>query len=139
MNNEELLCSVSAWRSLGICERSAWSASRPVVLWHFLVLHYCVGHHFRAFVDHWVSGSLIGAMCVPLHVLVVFLCSASRGRNIKKIFFLRILNNVVTFMLRSQCVAMFIIRNSSNSRSMAFHLLRPVCIYGNSQTDLSVT
>ena len=32
-------------------------------LWHFMGLRYCVGHHFRAFSDHWVSGSLKG-QCV---------------------------------------------------------------------------
>ena len=26
---------LNAWYSLGLCEHSAWSASRPVALWHF--------------------------------------------------------------------------------------------------------
>ena len=55
------------------------SASRPVVLQHFPALHYCVGHDCRAFGDHWISGSLKGAMHVPLHVPVVLLCSAYRA------------------------------------------------------------
>ena len=42
------------------------------------MLHYCVGHDSRAFGDHWVSGSLKGAIREPLHVLVVLLCSAYR-------------------------------------------------------------
>ena len=42
-------------------------------------MHYCVRYHFRAFGDHWVSSSLIGAMCTPLHVLVVLLCSGCRA------------------------------------------------------------
>ena len=73
-NDEEL--DLSAWRSLGVCERSAWSASRPVALWRFPALRYCVGHNSWAFGDHWVSCSLKGAMRAPLHVLVVLLCSA---------------------------------------------------------------
>ena len=72
----ELNVILSAWRSLGVCERLACSASRLVALWRFLALRYCVGHHFRAFGDHWVSGSLKEAMRAPLHVLVVLLCSA---------------------------------------------------------------
>ena len=40
---------LSAWHSLGICDHSVWSASRPVVLWFFLVLRYCVGRDSRAF------------------------------------------------------------------------------------------
>ena len=47
-----------------------------MALWHFLALHYCVGRDSRAFGDHWVSGSLKGAMRALLHVLVVLLCSA---------------------------------------------------------------
>ena len=49
-----------------------------MALWHFPVLHYCVGSDSRAFGDHWVSGSLERAMPVPLYVLVVLLCSAHR-------------------------------------------------------------
>ena len=45
-----------------LCEHLAWSASRPVALWRFLALRYCVRHHFRACGDHWVSGSLMGAI-----------------------------------------------------------------------------
>ena len=64
-----------------------WSASRPVALWHFLVLHYCVGHDSRAFGDHWVSGGLkLGAMRAPLHVLVVLLCSAYRAFSCSLLF-----------------------------------------------------
>ena len=44
VSNEELVFSV-----LGVCEHSAWSASRPVALWHFPVLCYFVGHESRAF------------------------------------------------------------------------------------------
>ena len=54
VNDKELVFSV-----LGVCERLAWSASRSVALWHFLALWYCIGHHFRAFGDHWVSSSVV--------------------------------------------------------------------------------
>ena len=47
-------------------------------MWHFPVLHYCVGRDSRAFADHWVSGSLEGAM-INLHVLAVLLCSVYRA------------------------------------------------------------
>ena len=53
-----------------------WSASRPVALWRFPALRYCVGLDSRAIGDHWVSCSLKGAMRAPLHVLVGLLCSA---------------------------------------------------------------
>jgi len=59
-------------------ERSAWSACRPVALWHFPKLCYCVVHDSRALGDHWVS-SLDGAMHVPFHMLVVLLYSAHRA------------------------------------------------------------
>ena len=71
---------LSAWPGLSVCQPSAWSVSRPVALWHFLALHYYVRHHLRAFGDHWVSGSLKGAMRVPLNVLIVLLCSAYRAK-----------------------------------------------------------
>lgn len=50
------------------------------MLWVVMVLHYCVlggvtpGHSG----DHRVSGSLGGAICVPLHELVALLCSVYR-------------------------------------------------------------
>ena len=65
---------LSAQRSVGVCERSAWSASRPVALWCFLALRYCVRDHFRASGGLWFSGNLKGAMRAPLHMLVVLLC-----------------------------------------------------------------
>ena len=52
---------------------------RPVALWHFSGLHYYAGHDSRACGDHWVSSSLKGAMCAPLHLLVVLLCSMYRA------------------------------------------------------------
>ena len=49
-----------------------WFASTPVALWHYVtVLRVTPG----LFGDHLVSGGLKGAMCAPLHVLVVLLCS----------------------------------------------------------------
>ena len=39
-------------------------------------MHYCLRYDSRAFWPSWVSGSLKGVMPVPLHVLVVLLCSA---------------------------------------------------------------
>ena len=51
-----------------------------------MTLRYCVRHHFRAFGDHWVSGSLIGAMRAPLHMLVVLLCSAYRACSCSLLF-----------------------------------------------------
>ena len=48
-----------------------WSSSRPVALWRFLVLHYCVvGVISGLFGDHWVRGSLERAMCSALYVLI---------------------------------------------------------------------
>ena len=38
-----------------------------------------MGYRVRVFGDRRVGGSLIGAMCAPLHVLVVLLCSAYRA------------------------------------------------------------
>ena len=43
-------------------------------------------HHFRAFGDLWVSGSLIGVMRVLLHVLAVLLCSAYRACSCSLLF-----------------------------------------------------
>lgn len=54
-----------------------WSPSWPVVLWCFLVLRYYVGHDSRAYGK--VRGSLRGAMCAPLHMVLVLLCSAYWG------------------------------------------------------------
>ena len=56
------------------------------MLWHFPALRYCVGHDSRAFGDHWVSGSLKGAIHVPLHVLAVLLCSAYRAFSCSLLF-----------------------------------------------------
>ena len=56
------------------------------MLWCFLALCYCVRHHFRAFGDDWVSGSLKGAMRAPLRVLVVLLCSAYRVCSCSMLF-----------------------------------------------------
>ena len=83
VNDEELIFSM---RSLDVCECLAWSASRPVALWRFLALRYCVRHHFRAFGDHRVSGSLIGVMRAPLQVLVVLLYSAYRACSCSLLF-----------------------------------------------------
>ena len=58
----------------------------PVALWHFLALHHCVRHHFRAFGRHWVSGGLKGAIRAPLHVLVVLLCSAYSACSCSSLF-----------------------------------------------------
>ena len=33
------------------------------------------------FGNHWLSGGLEGAMCVPLHMLVILLCSAHRSSS----------------------------------------------------------
>ena len=53
-----------------------WFASTPVALWHYVtVLRVTPG----LFGDHLVSGSLKGAMCAPLHVLLVLLCSLYRA------------------------------------------------------------
>ena len=38
MKSEYSQCLVLSWH----CERSVWYARRPVVLWHFPALHYCV-------------------------------------------------------------------------------------------------
>ena len=46
-----------------------WFASTPVALWHYVtVLRVTPG----LFGDHLVRGSLKGATCAPLHVLVSF-------------------------------------------------------------------
>ena len=59
-----------------------------MALWHNFSLAscYCVRHHFRAFGDHWVSGSLIGAMRALLHELVVLLYSAYRACSCSLLF-----------------------------------------------------
>ena len=77
---------LSAWRSLGVRERLAWSASRPVALCRFMAWRYSIRNHFRAFGDDWASDRVIGAMRAPLHVLVVLFCSAYRACSCSLLF-----------------------------------------------------
>ena len=55
------------------------------MLWHFLALRYCVGHHFSALA---ITGSAVsqGAILAPLHVLLVFLCLAYRAGSCSMLF-----------------------------------------------------
>ena len=57
------------------------------MLWRFLALCYCVGHHFRALA---ITGSAVymsqGAIRAPLHVLVVLLCLAYRAGSCSMLF-----------------------------------------------------
>ena len=69
-------CLVSSWHCLEVSGPSVWSDSRPVALWCFLALRYCVGCDSWAFGEHQVSGSLKGAMRARLTMLVVLLCPA---------------------------------------------------------------
>lgn len=69
-------CLVQSWHCLEVSGPSVWSDSRPVALWCFLALRYCVGCDSWAFGEHQVSGSLKGAMRARLTMLVVLLCPA---------------------------------------------------------------
>ena len=55
------------------------------MLWRFLALRYCVGHHFSALA---ITGSAVsqGAIRAPLHVLVVLLCLAYRAGSCSMLF-----------------------------------------------------
>ena len=55
-------------------------------MWHFVALRYCVRHPFSAFGYQWVSGSLIGVMRAPLHMLVVLPCSTYRASSCSLLF-----------------------------------------------------
>ena len=68
--DKELVFSM-AWCSLGICERSAWSASRPVVSWRFCGVVLLSGITSGPLA---ITGSVVvskGHLLAALHILVV--------------------------------------------------------------------